>query len=231
MEGVRDEVVVPRQNSMSKSRALGLCAGAVACLGIVAGSGLLVTRDCSPFDRFDGWGQGFEDWADNHAALETLLRVVEVAFATTGMVVWTTLVAVAVLRGRRYRAAAFAVAVMVATSLLTTTLKLWLGRSRPDWQDNVDVLTSNSFPSGHASASAALAGILIFSAWSFLKREALRWTVATIAIGMWVAVCLDRVLLGRHFPTDVVAGSLLGLAVVLLGLAVFDPARTRAPDR
>ena len=34
---------------------------------------------------------------------------------------------------------------------------------------------------------------------------------------MWVAVCLDRVLLGRHYPTDVVAGSFLGVAVLLLG--------------
>ena len=62
---------------------------------------------------------------------------------------------------RRYRAAAFAVAVMVTTSLATTGIKLWLGRGRPEWQDAVDLLTTKSFPSGHASSSAALAGILV----------------------------------------------------------------------
>ena len=72
------------------------------------------------------------------------------------------------------------------------------------------MLTSKSFPSGHASSSAALAGILIFLAWSFLPGPRPRWVVTAVAVTIWVAVCLDRVLLGRHYPTDVVAGSFLG---------------------
>ena len=99
---------------------------------------------------------------------------------------------------------------MVATSLATTAIKLWLGRGRPEWQDATDLLSSKSFPSGHASSSAALAGILIFLAWSFLRRPAARWAVTVVAVGVWVAVCLDRVLLGRHYPSDVVAGSSWG---------------------
>ena len=52
-----------------------------------------------------------------------------------------------------------------------------------------------------------------------------------VAVGVWVAVCLDRVLLGRHYPSDVVAGSVLGVSMVLLGIAVFDPARVRLHGR
>ena len=40
---------------------------------------------------------------------------------------------------------------------------------------------------------------------------------------MVVVVCLDRVLLGRHFPSDVVGGFLLGMGMVALGLAVYSP--------
>jgi membrane-associated phospholipid phosphatase len=70
---------------------------------------------------------------------------------------------------------------MIATSLATTAMKIWLGRGRPDWQDSVDLLTSKSFPSGHASSSAALAGILVFLAWSFLRHQAARWAVTALA--------------------------------------------------
>jgi membrane-associated phospholipid phosphatase len=227
VDALTHDVVEPRHASMTRSRAVTLSACSLACFAVVAALGFLVTKDRSPLDAFDRWGRQAEDWADNRAALITVLRVVEVSFATVGMVVWTTLVVVAVASRRRYRAAAFAIVVMIATSLATTGIKLWLGRGRPDWQDTVDRLTSNSFPSGHASSSAALAGILIFLAWSFLRHQAARWAVTALAVVVWVTVCLDRVLLGRHYPTDVVAGSFMGVAVVLLGIVVFDPARVR----
>ena len=223
-----EEVVEPRRASMSRSRASVLVACSLGCLAVVVVFGLMVTQDRSPLDGFDRWGRQAEDWADNNAGLVAALRVVEVTFATVGMIIWTTAIALAVVSRRRYRAAAFAVVVMITASLATTGVKLWLGRGRPEWQDSVHLLTSKSFPSGHASSSAALAGILILLAWSFTRRAWLRWSVTFVAVVIWVVVCLDRVLLGRHYPTDVVAGTFLGVAVLLLGIAVFDPARVRS---
>ena len=215
---------------MTRPRALRLLAGAGVSLAVVALFGVLVTQDRSPLDGIDRWGRQAEGWADNHSLLVSVLRVIEVGFATFGMIVWTTLVVIAVVSRRRYRAAAFAICVMVATSLATTGIKLWLGRGRPEWQDTVDVLTSKSFPSGHASSSAALAGILLFLTWSFLRHPPWRWTLTVTALVIWIAVCLDRVLLGRHYPSDVIAGTFLGIAVLLLGIVVFDPARVRPRD-
>jgi membrane-associated phospholipid phosphatase len=230
MDTMAHEVTEPRYRQMTRSRAVALLAGAGACLAVVAVFGWLVTHDRSPLDSFDQVGRRAEDWADEHSGLVTSLRLVEVAFATFGMIVWTTVIVLAMASRRRFRAGVFAIAVMVAASLATTGIKLWLGRARPDWQDSVDVLTSKSFPSGHASSSAALAGILIVLAWSFLRSTRARWTVTAVAVLVWVTVCLDRVLLGRHFPTDVVAGTFLGVAVLLVGIAVFDPARVRPHD-
>jgi len=231
VDTLTDDVVEPRYASMSRPRRVRLVVAALIGFAVVAIFGLVVIQDRSPLDAFDRWGRQAEDWADNHAALVTVLHVVEVTFATVGMIVWTTLVVLAVLSRRRFRAAAFAIVVMIATSLTTTAIKLALGRGRPEWQDATDLLSSKSFPSGHASSSAALAGILIFLAWSFLHRPAARWAVTVLAVGMWVVVCLDRVLLGRHYPSDVVAGSVLGVSMVLLGIAVFDPARVRVRER
>jgi len=230
MDTMTHEVLEPRRTSMTRSRAVSLLACALACLAVVVVFGLLVTQDRSPLDGFDRWGRQAEGWADNHSALVSVLRTIEVTFATVGMIVWTGLVVVAVASRRRFRAAAFAIAVMVTTSLVTTGIKLWLGRGRPEWQDTVDVLSSKSFPSGHASSSAALAGILVVLAWSFLRESRSRWVVTAVAVTVWVAVCLDRVLLGRHYPSDVVAGTFLGVAVLLLGIVVLDPARVRPRD-
>jgi membrane-associated phospholipid phosphatase len=215
---------------IARTRARVWLSCAVACLLVVVAFGIIVTQDRSPLDAFDRWGMRAEAWADDDAFLVRLLRAVEVAFATIGMVIWTALLTITLLVGRRVRAAVFTVAVMVTTSLVTTAAKLLLGRSRPQWQDTVDQLTSKSFPSGHASSSAALAGVVLVLVWGLLARGALRAAATTLVLVMWLVVCLDRILLGRHFPTDVIAGTFLGVAVVLAALVVFDPLRGRRPS-
>ena len=82
----------------------------------------------------------------------------------------------------------------------------------------MDLLTSKSFPSGSRVVERGAGRDP-----DLLRVELLRdgrgrvGLVTAVAVTMWVAVCLDRVLLGRHYPTDVVAGSFLGIAVLLLG--------------
>ncbi|MEE8132374.1 MAG: phosphatase PAP2 family protein, partial [Nitrososphaerales archaeon] len=69
---------------------------------------------------------------------------------------------------------------------------------------------ASSFPSGHASRSAAFALIV-----SFMIRNR---NVLGIPAGMlmWIfpiAVAFSRVYIGAHYPTDVIAGVVLGLIV------------------
>lgn len=194
-----------------------LCAVALGLLAI------LVTRDRSPLGAVDRLGQRTEDWADEYAVLSDALRVVEVAFGTVGMVALSAILALLLFARGQRRAAVFAVVVMVVTSLVTTGLKLWLGRGRPDWQDPSGLLDTDAFPSGHASSMAAYAGILILLAVIFIRRSGMRRAAIASCVLLWVVVCLDRVLLGRHFPTDVIAGSLLGAAVLLVGMVLVDP--------
>lgn len=72
-----------------------------------------------------------------------------------------------------------------------------------------------SFPSGHATTAFAAALILAF----WYPRQ------AGVFMGLAVLVALSRVMLGSHFPSDVLAGSLLGSAVALTVHAYVPAAR------
>ena len=56
-----------------------------------------------------------------------------------------------------------------------------------------------------------------------VRRSNVRRVAYVVAGLVVVLVCADRVLLGRHYPSDVVAGVLLGAFFVLLGVAVYSP--------
>ena len=209
-----------RVTPASRNRTLGWAALAAVLFGVL---GVLVTRDRAPLDSLDVNGRQLEDWADDYAPLVDVLRVIEVGFGTIGMTVLTALLALVLVVRRQRWAAVIAVVVMVATSLATSGIKVWLGRDRPSWQDTLGLHESYSFPSGHASSAAAYGAILVMLLVLFVRRASLRRTGITLVVAWWLLVCLDRLLLGRHYPTDVVAGSLLGLAVFFVALALIDP--------
>jgi YegS/Rv2252/BmrU family lipid kinase len=203
---------------------LATLAWAGVCAALFLLLAFLVHLQRAPLAGLDDAGRSAEQWASGHPWLHSTLHVIEIAFGTVGMTVWTLLLAVPLfVRGYR-RAAVFTVGVMLTTSLATTGVKLLYGRSRPTWQDPVGKLVSKSFPSGHASSSAALAGVLIVLAAMLVRKAFLRRAIYVGAVLMALVVGLDRVLLGRHFPTDVIAGWLLGAFFVLLWLSLFDPA-------
>ena len=198
-------------------------AWALGCLLLFALIATAVQQGWGWLDDLDHRGQTARTWAIDDRGLRGVLLVIEDLFAVVGMTVYTC-VLVAVLWAKNHRRAAIYVAgVMILTSLLTTGAKLTFARSRPEWQDLEEVLNSKSFPSGHASSSAALAGLVIVVVVMLVRRSTIRRLLSALAVLMAVVVALDRVLLGRHYPSDVVAGALLGVAVVLLGLVVYSP--------
>ena len=93
---------------------------------------------------------------------------------------------------------------IVVLAVLVMVTKFTIRRSRPegDWGTVYRKTDPHSFPSGHAARAALIATL------------ALLWS--PIAIGLMLAlwaflVSLARIAMGVHYPSDVLAGALLGL--------------------
>lgn len=184
---------------------------------------VLVHYDRSPLGAVDRAGKTMEAWADDHGFLVDVLRLVEHVLGTRGATLITVLLAGVLWLRKHPRAAIFTIAVMLTTSLLTTAVKLLIGRDRPYWQDPIGLHDSHSFPSGHASASAALAGILAVLALMMIRKAGMRRLAYVGCIALALIGSLDRILLGRHFPSDVIGGILLAGVVVFTMTTVFSP--------
>jgi membrane-associated phospholipid phosphatase len=120
-----------------------------------------------------------------------------------------------------FRGAALVVALAPALSLglagaLAGAGKALVGRSRPPAVFHLVPETDASFPSGHATDSAALYLAIGIVAAVVVFRHPLARVLSVAATGLLAAmVAASRLVLGVHWPTDVLAGMALGGAVAL----------------
>jgi undecaprenyl-diphosphatase len=98
----------------------------------------------------------------------------------------------------------------VASELAMTLLKLYFHRGRPPAP--LVATAGYSFPSGHATAGAALAIALVLASFPpGPRRRKWEWIAAVFAFVM----ALSRVYLNAHWFFDVIAGVLLGAGIAL----------------
>ena len=130
-------------------------------------------------------------------------------------VVLICLVAVAALAAIRHWHGILALALAVAvTHFAVSAVKLLVSRPRPDEAYALSEAAGFSFPSGHAATSMAAYATLTLIAIRTCRGTA---RVVLVAAGSLVvlAVGASRVYLGVHYPTDVLAGWLIGAVLVL----------------
>ncbi len=92
---------------------------------------------------------------------------------------------------------------LMATSILisqgaTSIMKFIVNRKRPDGESD---RWNSSFPSGHASG---IFGVSYIISKRYPESKIYIYSLATI-------VSISRIYLGRHYPSDVVVGSALGI--------------------
>jgi membrane-associated phospholipid phosphatase len=116
---------------------------------------------------------------------------------------------------RSHREAVFFAVSMTGASVIMGLTKVVLARPRPELFPDVDYwqTASPSFPSGHATGSAAFALTLFF----VVRRLAPRWQVLAGVFGVLfcLAVSASRLYLQVHYPSDILAGLALGSGWVL----------------
>jgi undecaprenyl-diphosphatase len=142
-----------------------------------------------------------------------------------GGIVWLLIAAVLTvmkrLRPREW--AQLALALLVTSAITDAVLQPVFGRERP-FVHSLDVAvigdrpSSGSFPSGHAAN--AFAGAMVLS--RFAAAPALAWWVLAGAIAY------SRLYLGVHYPSDVAAGALVGIACAVTTLAMVRRAGSSA---
>ena len=198
-------------------------AWAALFLGLSALLAFAVTGERTPLGPLDDLGRQLEDWADEHDALREVLRFIETWLNQLPILVLTLVLAALLVARRHRRAAIYAVLVVFSTWIITSLLKVAIGRGRPEWQDTVGLVDSRSYPSGHTSANAALMAVLCVLASMLIRRAQVRRLVYVLCALEVAVIWVDRVLLGRHFPTDVLGGTFLAIGMALFWLAVFSP--------
>ena len=109
---------------------------------------------------------------------------------------------------------------LIGNSLLIQGLKLYFQRERPVFEAPILVENNFSFPSGHAMTSILLYGLLAYvlsrqvSRYGPVHRHFIVWVVTFL--GMMIGT--SRLVLGVHYPSDVVAG--WSVAIAWLGCLV-----------
>ena len=92
--------------------------------------------------------------------------------------------------------------------------KYWIARARPALEPHLVIVKTSSFPSGHAASS------MIFYLTLAVALAPRRWRqpAAGIAILLSFLIGLSRVMLGVHWPSDVIGGWSFGMFWVLVAL-------------
>ena len=104
---------------------------------------------------------------------------------------------------------------VLITVLLNQAMKYIIQRTRPN---HVSLIRQGgySFPSGHAMISIAVYGFLIYFVNKKIKNKYLKYLTIILLLLLILGIGCSRIYLGVHYPSDVLAGYILSLIILII---------------
>lgn len=163
-----------------------------------------------------------------------LMEVVLDITAMGGALLRTTIIGftcMALIMRHFHRAAGLLFATVAGGWILSALLKLFFMRPRPDIVPHLTTTDMYSFPSGHTfNATVVYASLSLIVVPMILQVHA-RFAVVSCAIALSFLIGLSRIMLGVHFPSDVMAGWLGGAGWTFLAVGVLGKRTGRPKSR
>ncbi|MEZ5220534.1 MAG: alkaline phosphatase D family protein [Ilumatobacteraceae bacterium] len=150
-------------------------------------------------------------WFD-HFELGWWGTLTDAVFGTEGVVLVAVVVSVAALRCRALTAA-YLGATGLAMAVVDLTNRI-VERARPPYGPRLGV---DSFPSGHVAQSAVMVVLLPLAVATLANRRRVSVSFQLVLAVLAVGSAVDRLSSGVHWPSDVVGGAAIGLALGLGG--------------
>lgn len=181
-----------------------------------------------------GATQPFDDaimrWMAQHQNHTVQMVMLEITSLGTGTVV-TMIVLIAGLflwLNQHKHSATLLVVATLGGMVLDNLLKIGFNRPRPQVFAWGTYAVSSSFPSGHAMSSVIVYGTVAYLA-ARLQRNARSRVLTMILAALIIAlICASRLYLGVHYPSDIAAGLVIGLAWAAFCMSVLEAAQLYA---
>ena len=137
------------------------------------------------------------------------------------IIVLTIIIALVLFFKRRYAEGLWlGGTILFCAAIMGKILKETFDRDRPQFMQLVERSTE-SFPSGHATATTIFYGLIGLVIVLAATKAWKKFVAGFITLAWIVFILVTRVYLGVHFPTDVIAGFLYGMASVFLSVGIY----------